>query len=580
MLKAIFQKHFLIGCIALTICTLPCQGQGINTLLEQYIELCRNNMDAKDIYLQTATSYEKLKTKEKAAFKDKLMNEIISTLKEEQKGISLSLISLYKTIATENDSKLGDLYYAEGCIRAEERDTINLKFCINNLRTYAAKAQKNYDTDIETLNTVLTKMCRRNNLMSELNGHWTSTNLYASTEIADTHMYSYQPWIAARVTAPNRTDNQTAGTEVVTTIGGTPLQKSHHQIFLPYADDSLYICWSTENLMNFSPEVAGQMRQLSALGSSCAAAAMVDRNSGIGERVAAQAVGGLIEIGVGLIIDAIFQPRKEIHVFEMRLKVGENELTGTAIHHFASGVGDNPITKYDVNTTEVKLIRWDNSWPIEFLQDRKNGDMFISIIPPYTPVYMVDDANKAVGETESTITDLLTKTMYYMNNLMHPDVYQEGLEFVKHGSKIKRSKYCIDTKIAAWNIIMYTKMMRLHHQREYDRKKALGEDDQQLWKQIHEASLGINGIHVDTTDPMYAGIAAKNGVQITDMAYGSAMIAGLGVGDIISTIDGKPVDYIEDILRIMGQHHIGDTITIQYVMAKKRNLTTKKIIIY
>lgn len=71
------------------------------------------------------------------------------------------------------------------------------------------------------------------------------------------------------------------------------------------------------------------------------------------------------------------------------------------------------------------------------------------------------------------------------------------------------------------------------------------------------------------------GVTTDEGVYVADVFSGSAAArAGLEIGDVISGIDGSPVDTPEDVARIIRSRDPGDVIDIDYERAGERTSTS------
>lgn len=564
---------------------LMAHAQSADALFEHYMELRKEGKEATEVLLQLNTSYNKLKPVAQTAFRQKLLDSIVSMLKEEQKETSVSLIALYKSIAPEKDVKLADLYYIEGCIYAEQQDTTKLKFTINTLEDFSVKNKLSKQDDLQILKKELEKMRRRNRLFNELNGYWVSTNIFV-------HSYKEAPITTAPVILglpvltsliqPSGKNIEGQKMDMRMYMTRSSIDKLNCQIFLPYAEDSLYVCWCTEDMHNFDPQVSGALRNVAGLGSSAVAASLVDRKSGLGTKVQAQMVGGLIEMGMNGIFNLMFQPSKKVEILELKVKIdSENQMTGTATIHRIKGTANNPVSKYETQSQNIQMIRWDSSWPIQFMQTGHG-----KFIPQYTPKVMLTLPPRFEGGLLSgTINEMGAKDFnrnkaLCLANIEQPELYKEACEYINKQSqwslKVKKST----VYLSAWNKIQAMKMLRFHRQREYDRKLALGENDEQLLERINTPFFGVNLVHIDTSDPMYKGIETTHGAEISNIIQGTFYIVGLEKGDIICSLDGEPIDYHEDLVRFKSKHKIGDKVKLEYIEKGKKKAETVEITLY
>ncbi|TLZ46156.1 MAG: PDZ domain-containing protein [Methanobacteriota archaeon] len=76
--------------------------------------------------------------------------------------------------------------------------------------------------------------------------------------------------------------------------------------------------------------------------------------------------------------------------------------------------------------------------------------------------------------------------------------------------------------------------------------------------------LGIGGYDVDRRLAAYYGIASRHGVFAAEITPGSpAAAAGLQVGDVITSLGGKPLTGVADLVEGLRERSIGDTIEIE-----------------
>src|SRR6267378_3749914 len=76
--------------------------------------------------------------------------------------------------------------------------------------------------------------------------------------------------------------------------------------------------------------------------------------------------------------------------------------------------------------------------------------------------------------------------------------------------------------------------------------------------------LGIGGYDVDRRLAAYYGIASRHGVFAAEITPGSpAESAGLQVGDVVTSIGGKPLTGVADLIEALRERTIGDSIEIE-----------------
>ncbi len=76
--------------------------------------------------------------------------------------------------------------------------------------------------------------------------------------------------------------------------------------------------------------------------------------------------------------------------------------------------------------------------------------------------------------------------------------------------------------------------------------------------------LGIGGYDVDRRVAAYYGIASRRGVFVAEITQGSpAETAGMQVGDVITTLGGRTLGGIADLVETLREKSIGDSIDIE-----------------
>jgi S1-C subfamily serine protease len=76
--------------------------------------------------------------------------------------------------------------------------------------------------------------------------------------------------------------------------------------------------------------------------------------------------------------------------------------------------------------------------------------------------------------------------------------------------------------------------------------------------------LGVGGYDVDRRLSAYYGIATRQGVFVAEISQGSpAEAAGLQVGDVVTSLGGKPLAGVADLIEALRERKIGDSIEIE-----------------
>jgi len=85
--------------------------------------------------------------------------------------------------------------------------------------------------------------------------------------------------------------------------------------------------------------------------------------------------------------------------------------------------------------------------------------------------------------------------------------------------------------------------------------------------------LGVGGYDVDRRLASYYGIATRQGVFVAEISQGSpAEAAGFQVGDVVTSVGGKPLAGVADLVEALRERKIGDSIEIE---AERRGTRVK-----
>jgi serine protease Do len=83
---------------------------------------------------------------------------------------------------------------------------------------------------------------------------------------------------------------------------------------------------------------------------------------------------------------------------------------------------------------------------------------------------------------------------------------------------------------------------------------------------VHRAALGILVRDANEADADYVGLSEIRGVVVTqfpDTGRSPAQIAGVEAGDVIISIDGKPVDYVAQLQTLVGFRKAGEVVKVE-----------------
>ncbi len=82
---------------------------------------------------------------------------------------------------------------------------------------------------------------------------------------------------------------------------------------------------------------------------------------------------------------------------------------------------------------------------------------------------------------------------------------------------------------------------------------------------VHRAALGVSIQDVSLNDAAYVGLPEIRGVVVKDIPTDDspAKVAGIEPGDIIVTVDGKPVEYVGQLQQVIGFRKPGDVVKVE-----------------
>lgn len=226
----------------------PCPstlGQTNNTWLQRYLD--GDTVQAQAELLRQynlADSYGKRDLCEMIS--SQLENELIN----ENRDRALSLTSLYLSIAEESDPKVPVMYYIAGDIYAGFQDTIRLKECISGMEQYANMTGADVDNLVNNLNDYLIRYRNVVPNIDELTGYWISNHVFSNFSVVPQFVMSIQ-----------RINKDSVSVELLPYCSFSHKISSHlyasnksqySKLIKTFSTDSLYILWSSKNLVNSS----------------------------------------------------------------------------------------------------------------------------------------------------------------------------------------------------------------------------------------------------------------------------------------------------------------------------------------
>ncbi len=95
---------------------------------------------------------------------------------------------------------------------------------------------------------------------------------------------------------------------------------------------------------------------------------------------------------------------------------------------------------------------------------------------------------------------------------------------------------------------------------------------------IERANLGIAGYDVDDELAKQEGLSVTQGIYVAEVVPGSgAQFSGILPGDVVTELDGKPINNFEDIRAYMRFSKVGDTVKLRVIRNGKSETISVKI---
>lgn len=283
----------------------------------EYIAHKSNYRDTADPLIRLLEYSKQLKGKYYSAFDKLLVDSLTANLKRNSNDRVIAVVELYDHLFADTAANKTKMLYVKGNILASKQDTIQLKKVIRRLDLLqdTVHSQTLYDHLIKIRNYVPADQ--------GLDGTWIS-NWYRT----DGYNWSMNPITFDYKNGQTIVYHKPYVYELEYT-SDYPTDTS--RIVLPYAEDSLYIVWSSEKLKNIDPEALGLLRGATSTAASIVSGNLARHNKvDFGEQLLGNIATSVIEIGINAIFDAIWKPSKTVWILEGRFRrVNKYLLQGT-----------------------------------------------------------------------------------------------------------------------------------------------------------------------------------------------------------------------------------------------------------
>lgn len=308
----------------------------------EYIERKSNYRDTADPLIRLLEYSKQLKGKYYSAFDKLLVDSLTANLKRNSNDRVIAVVELYDHLFADTAVNKTKMLYVKGNILASKQDTIQLKKVIRRLNLLQDTVHS------QTLYGHLIKI--RNYVPADqgLDGTWIS-NWYRK----DVYNWPMNPITFDYKDGQTIVYHKPYVLELENTCEYQPTDTS--RLVFPYAEDSLYIVWSSEKLKNIDPEALGLLRGATSTAASIVSGNLARHNKvDLGEQILGNIATSAIEIGLNAIFDALWKPSKTVWILEGRFRrVNKYLLKGTL--SFQS-------QKVDVNGKVSNKTSWTNKY--------------------------------------------------------------------------------------------------------------------------------------------------------------------------------------------------------------------------
>lgn len=343
----------------------------------EYIEQKSYSRDTADPLIRLLEYSKQLKGKYYSAFDKLLVDSLTANLKRNSNDRVIAVVELYDHLFADTAANKTKMLYVKGNILASKQDTIQLKKVIRRLNLLQDTIHS------QTLYGHLVKI--RNYVPADqgLDGTWIS-NWYRT----DGYNWSMNPITFDYKNGQTIVYHKPYVYELEYT-SDYPTDTS--RIVLPYAEDSLYIVWSSEKLKNIDPEALGLLRGATSTAASIVSGNLARHNKvDLGEQILGNIATSAIEIGLNAIFDAIWKPSKTVWILEGRFRrVNKYLLQGTLTYSGQKVNIDGKVSNKTAWTQKYSYTRYNPddhiywagwrfgittpyAWLTEYIKARKN----------------------------------------------------------------------------------------------------------------------------------------------------------------------------------------------------------------
>lgn len=342
----------------------------------EYIERKSDFRDTADPLIRLLEYSKQLKGKYYSAFDKLLVDSLTANLKRNSNDRVIAVVELYDHLFADTAANKTKMLYVKGNILASKQDTIQLKKVIRRLNLLQDTVHS------QTLYGHLIKI--RNYVPADqgLDGTWISDKIWPDRYNLPAHPITF--------------DYKNGQTIVYKRECMYELEYKYEptdtsRLVLPYAEDSLYIVWSSEKLKNIDPEALGLLRGATSTAASIVSGNLARHNKvDLGEQILGNIATSAIEIGLNAIFDALWKPSKTVWILEGRFRrVNKYLLQGTLSFQSQKVDVNGKVSNKTSWTDEVSYTRYNpddhiywagwrfgictpHEWQRKYIEARKN----------------------------------------------------------------------------------------------------------------------------------------------------------------------------------------------------------------
>ena len=342
----------------------------------EYIERKSDFRDTADPLIRLLEYSKQLKGKYYSAFDKLLVDSLTANLKRNSNDRVIAVVELYDHLFADTAANKTKMLYVKGNILASKQDTIQLKKVIRrlNLLQDTVHSQTLYDHLIKIRNYVPADQ--------GLDGTWISDKIWPDRYNLPAHPITFDYKNGQTIVYKR---------ECVYELEYKYEPTDTSRLVLPYAEDSLYIVWSSEKLKNIDPEALGLLRGATSTAASIVSGNLARHNKvDFGEQLLGNIATSAIEIGLNAIFDAIWKPSKTVWILEGRFRrVNKYLLQGTLTYQSKKVDVDGKVSNKSSWTDEISYTHYNpddhiywagrrfgicapHEWQRKYIEARKN----------------------------------------------------------------------------------------------------------------------------------------------------------------------------------------------------------------